>query len=157
MAILGYLIYGHNVQSQVTLNLPKEKISSKVAIYTVLAGPIAKYALTIMPISTAIESFLAAKYQENKPISILIKILLLISTMVCAILFPSFESVSSLSGALLIVLVSFLLPCVCYLKIFGIYRHFGYELAGISGIILLAVLVGAVGTYSSIAHTVKEA
>ncbi|KAF7153299.1 hypothetical protein RHSIM_Rhsim01G0012900 [Rhododendron simsii] len=157
MAILGYLIYGHNVQSQVTLNLPKEKISSKVAIYTILAGPIAKYALTIMPISTAIESCLPTKYQENKPISILIKILLLISTMVWAILFPSFESVTSLSGAGLIILVSFLLPCLCYLKIFGIYRHFGYELAGISGIIVLAVLVGVVGTYSSIAHTIKEA
>ncbi|KAG5557097.1 hypothetical protein RHGRI_007381 [Rhododendron griersonianum] len=157
MAILGYLMYGHNIQSQVTLNLPKEKISSKVAIYTILAGPIAKYALTIMPISTAIESCLPEYYQENKPISILIKMLLLISTVILAVLFPSFESVISLTGALLIVLDSFLLPCVCYLKIFKIYRHFGYELAGILELILLAILAGAVGTYSAIAHSIKEA
>ncbi|KAE9445133.1 hypothetical protein C3L33_22969, partial [Rhododendron williamsianum] len=42
-------------------------------------------------------------------------------------------------------------------KIFRIYRHFGYELAGISGLILLAISAGAVGTYSAIAHTIKEA
>ncbi|PSS04317.1 Vacuolar amino acid transporter like [Actinidia chinensis var. chinensis] len=156
MAILGYLIYGHTVQSQVTLNLPKEKISSKVAIYTILAGPIAKYALTIMPVASAIESSLPANYQDSRHISILIKMFLLVSTVVFAVLFPSFESVTSLSGAVLIVAVSFLLPCVCYLKIFGVYRNMGYELAGIVGIILLAVLVGVVGTYSSITQTVKQ-
>ncbi|XP_057460464.1 amino acid transporter AVT1I-like [Actinidia eriantha] len=156
MAILGYLIYGHTVQSQVTLNLPKEKISSKVAIYTILAGPIAKYALTIMPVASAIESSLPANYQDSRYISILIKMFLLVSTVVFAVLFPSFESVTSLSGAVLIVAVSFLLPCVCYLKIFGVYRNMGYELAGIVGIILLAVLVGVVGTYSSITQTVKQ-
>ncbi|XP_058205801.1 amino acid transporter AVT1I-like [Rhododendron vialii] len=157
MAIVGYLMYGHNIQSQVTLNLPKEKISSKVAIYTILAGPIAKYALTIMPISTAIESCLPENYREKKPLRILIKMLLLVSTVVLAMLVPSFETVTSLTGALLIILVSFLLPCVCYLKIFKIYKHFGYELAGISGIILLAILVGVLGTYSAIAHIIKEA
>ncbi|XP_057462758.1 amino acid transporter AVT1I-like isoform X3 [Actinidia eriantha] len=156
MAILGYLINGHTVQSQVTLNLPKEKISSKVAIYTILGGPIAKYALTTMPVASSIESSLPANYQDNRHISILIKMFLLVSTVVFAVLFPSFESVISLSGAVLIVAVSFLLPCVCYLKIFGVYRNMGYELAGIVGIILLAVLVGVVGTYSSITQTVKQ-
>ncbi|XWS73162.1 hypothetical protein CRYUN_Cryun02cG0102000 [Craigia yunnanensis] len=63
MEVLGYLIYGQNVQSQVTLNLPTEKVSSNVAIYTVLAAPIAKYALTAMPIITTIESRLPANYR----------------------------------------------------------------------------------------------
>ncbi|KAF5956685.1 hypothetical protein HYC85_003910 [Camellia sinensis] len=153
MAILGYLIYGQTVQSQVTLNLPQEKLSSKVAIYTILAGPIAKYSLTITPVATAIENCLPANYHHNKLIGMLIRLVLLISTVILAVLFPSFESVTSLSGAFLIVSVSFLLPCLFYLKIFGVYRNLGYELASIVGIIFMAVLVGIVGTYSSIAQT----
>ncbi|KAL7193688.1 hypothetical protein ACSBR2_025327 [Camellia fascicularis] len=132
MAILGYLMYGQTVQSQVTLNLPQEKLSSKVAIYTILVGPIAKYSLTIMPVATAIENCLPANYQHNKPIGMLIRLVLLISTVILAVLFPSFKSVTSLSGAFLIVSVSFLLPCFFYLKIFGVYRNLGYELVGIA-------------------------
>ncbi|KAF5181766.1 Amino acid transporter [Thalictrum thalictroides] len=36
MAIFGYLMYGEHVNSQVTLNLPVKKFSSKIAIYTTL-------------------------------------------------------------------------------------------------------------------------
>ncbi|KAJ0091527.1 hypothetical protein Patl1_14430 [Pistacia atlantica] len=135
---------------------PHEKVSAKVAIYTVLAGPIAKYALTVMPISTAIESRLPANYQDSKSISLIIRMALLLSTVVLAAVFPSFQSVASLSGAFLIVVVSFLLPCVCYLKMFQVYKNWGFELAGIVVITLMAVLVGILGTYSSIAQTVKN-
>ncbi|KAM7468533.1 hypothetical protein LguiB_016095 [Lonicera macranthoides] len=54
-AILGYLMYGDNLTSQVTLNLPTRNISSKVAIYTTLINPITKYAIIVSPIATAIE------------------------------------------------------------------------------------------------------
>jgi len=36
MAIIGYLMFGDEVESQVTLNLPLDKVSSKLAIYTTL-------------------------------------------------------------------------------------------------------------------------
>ncbi|KAL9445431.1 hypothetical protein AB3S75_018427 [Citrus x aurantiifolia] len=156
MGVLGYLIYGQNVQSQVALNLATEQVSSKVAIYTILADPTAKYALTVMPIATAIENRLPANYKDCKSASILIRMSLLVSTVVLAAVFPSFQSVTSLSGAFLIVVVSFLLPCVCYLKIFQVHRNWGYELIGILIIMLLAVFVGVLGTYSSIAQTVKQ-
>lgn len=156
LAILGYLIYGQNVQSQVTLNLPTEKLSSKVAIYTIIAVPIAKFALTVMPIATAIESGLPSNYQDSKPTGIIIRMTLLVSSVVCASVFPSFQSVASLSGALLIMVVSFLLPCLCYLKMFQVYRKWGFELAGIVAIMLMAVFVGILGTYSSIAQTVTH-
>ncbi|XVF47820.1 hypothetical protein PTKIN_Ptkin03bG0141700 [Pterospermum kingtungense] len=156
MAVVGYLIYGQNVESLVTLNLPTEKVSSKVAIYTVLAAPIAKYALTVMPISTTIESRLPANYRGRKAIGIFIRTSILLSTVVLAVVFPSFQSVMSLSGAALVVCVSFLLPCLCYLKTFEVYRKWGIELAGIVVIMLLALLAGSVGTYSSITRTVKH-
>ncbi|KDO73435.1 hypothetical protein CISIN_1g044509mg, partial [Citrus sinensis] len=138
MAVLGYLIYGQNVQSQITLNLPIEQVSSKVAIYTILAGPIAKYALTVMSIATAIERQLSASYKDCRSASILIRMSLLVSTVVLATVFPSFQSVTSLIGAFLKVVVSFLLPCVSYLNISEVYRNWGYELIGILAIMLLA-------------------
>ena len=50
-------MFGRDVQPQVTLNLPTSQVSSKIAIYTTLVGPIAKYALLlVMPIANAIES-----------------------------------------------------------------------------------------------------
>ncbi|KAK9092385.1 hypothetical protein Syun_027296 [Stephania yunnanensis] len=55
MAILGYLMYGDTVKSQVTLNLPIKKISSNIAIYTTLMNPLAKYAIILSPIVMAIE------------------------------------------------------------------------------------------------------
>jgi len=36
MAIIDYLMFGGEVESQVNLNLPLDKVSSKLAIYTTL-------------------------------------------------------------------------------------------------------------------------
>lgn len=46
--------------------MPTEHVSSKVAIYTILASPIVKYTLTVMPIVTAIENRLPASYKDCK-------------------------------------------------------------------------------------------
>lgn len=98
MAVLGYLIYGQNVQSQVS-----------------------NYKI-VMPIATAIENRLPANYKDCKSASILIRMSLLVITVVLAAVFPSFQSVTSLSGAFLIEAVSF-------------------KFTGIGGVSLLAFLL----------------
>lgn len=155
MAILGFLIYGQDVQSQVTLNLPTRMVSSKVAIYTILATPIAKYALIVIPIASVIEERLPPSYQAKKPINILIRMCLLASTVLLAIVFPSFQTVASLSGALLVVMVSFILPCLCYLKMFQLYKNWGFELVGIVVVMVMSGFVAVLGTYSTVAQNVK--
>ncbi|KAK1414085.1 hypothetical protein QVD17_29825 [Tagetes erecta] len=45
IAVIGYLMYGSNAKSEITLNLPTNKLSSRVAICTTIVTPIAKYAL----------------------------------------------------------------------------------------------------------------
>ncbi|RDY13761.1 Amino acid transporter AVT1J, partial [Mucuna pruriens] len=55
VAVLGYLMFGQDVKSQVTLNLPSNKFSSHVAIFTTLVNPIAKYALYLTPTIIAIK------------------------------------------------------------------------------------------------------
>lgn len=151
MAVVGYLMFGQHIESQVTLNLPTNKVSSKIAIYTTLAGPIAKYALIITPIANAIES----QVSTHRLSCIIIRTLLLLSTVFVALLFPFFGLLMALVGAILNVTVSILLPCICYLKIFG-GKKWRYEFVIIVGIILVAILAGVMGTYSSIVQIMKH-
>ncbi|KAJ3679670.1 hypothetical protein LUZ60_017681 [Juncus effusus] len=154
MAILGYLMYGEDVKSQVTLNLPVGKLSSRLAIYTTLINPFTKYALMVTPVANAIEErFLLG---NKRSISLLIRTLVVLSTVIIALLVPFFGYLMALVGSLLSVIVSFLLPCICYLKIFGIERCRKAELVLICGILVLGLLVATMGTYSSIMQIVRE-
>ncbi|KAI3784835.1 hypothetical protein L1987_43941 [Smallanthus sonchifolius] len=67
MGVIGYLMFGSNVESQITLNLPTNITSSRVAIWTTLVTPIAKYALEITPIVNAIEArFQYSSYNKRR-------------------------------------------------------------------------------------------
>ncbi|QCD86739.1 solute carrier family 32 [Vigna unguiculata] len=120
MAIVGYLMFGDGAESQITLNLPLDKVSSKLAIYTTLVNPISKFALMATPITNALKDLLPKTY-KNRVTSILLSTVLVMSTTVVALTVPFFGSLMSLVGAFLSVTASILLPCLCYLKISGTY------------------------------------
>ena len=136
MAVLGYLMFGQDVQPQVTLNLPTSQVSSK--IYTTLVGPIAKYALIVMPIANAIESRLP-RYYNIKLICILLRTLLLVSTIIAALAFPFFGILMAFVGAILNITVSIILPCLCCLKISRGYQKWGFEV-----LIIVVIMINAV-------------
>ncbi|XP_062151193.1 amino acid transporter AVT1I isoform X2 [Alnus glutinosa] len=155
MAVFGYLMFGENVQSQITLNLPTEKLSSKVAIYTTLVNPIAKYALMVTPIVNAAKSWFPCQY--NKRLSgLLVSTSLVFSTVSVALVLPFFASLMSLVGAFLSVTGSIILPCICYLKISGTYRRFECEMVVLWGVILMGFVVGIVGTYTSVMEIIRQ-
>ncbi|KAL2528746.1 Transmembrane amino acid transporter family protein [Forsythia ovata] len=149
MAVLGYLMFGSKVQSQVTLNLPTNKISSRVAIFTTLVNPIAKYALMVTPIVRAAENRFQS-FHNRGLLSILLRSTLVISSIIVAIAIPFFGYLMSLVGAFLSVTASIILPCLCYLKISGIHQRFGIELIFIVGIVLIGIVIMVVGTYTSL-------
>jgi len=142
-------MFGQDVQPQVTLNLPTSQVSSKIAIYTTLVGPIAKYALLVMPIANAIESRLP-RYYNIKLICIFLRTLLLVSTVIVALVFPFFGILMALVGAILNIIVSIILPCLCYLKISRGYQKWGFEVLIIVVIMINAVSIGVIGTYVSL-------
>ncbi|XP_010257515.1 PREDICTED: vacuolar amino acid transporter 1 [Nelumbo nucifera] len=153
MAVLGYLMYGEGVKSQVTLNLPVGKVSSHIAIFTTLINPFTKYAIMVTPIVIAIEDLFPCR---NKSISILIRTVLLISNVVVALTIPFFGYLMAFIGAFLSVMVSLLLPCLCYLKISKASRSPGLELVIIVGILVLGSLVAVLGTYISLSEIVNH-
>ncbi|KAK4271988.1 hypothetical protein QN277_020601 [Acacia crassicarpa] len=158
MAIFGYLMYGSNVQSQITLNLPVNRLSSKVAIFTTLVNPIAKYALMVTPITNALKELLQADgtCKKSRLTNILIGTALVISTVIVAVSVPFFGDLMSLVGAVLSVTASLLLPCFCYLKISETYKKFCFQTVAIMGIIFTGVLIGIFGTYTSVLNIIEQ-
>nr|XP_010317522.1 amino acid transporter AVT1J-like isoform X2 [Solanum lycopersicum] len=144
MAIVGYLMFVPSVLSQITLNLPINKISSKVAIYTTLVNPIAKYSLMIKPLENSMENQLPIHY-KTRVCSLLIRTILVISTVIVALAIPFFGYLMSLVGAFLSVTASIVLPCLCFLKISGIYQRLGFEQVFIVGIVIMGIAIMLVG------------
>ncbi|KAL5095900.1 hypothetical protein RYX36_000227 [Vicia faba] len=156
MAIIGYLMFGSNVESQVTLNLPLNKLSSKIAIYTTLVNPIAKFALMATPITNALKELVGRTYKNNRVTNIFVSTLLVVSNVIVALSIPYFGSLMSLVGAFLSATACILLPCLCYLKISGNYRKLGFETVTIVMIVLVAIVMGVSGTYISIVEIIQN-
>ncbi|XP_050205082.1 amino acid transporter AVT1I-like [Mercurialis annua] len=154
MAVIGYLMYGENLKSQVTLNLPTTKISTQIAIYTTLINPFTKYALVISPISKAIED--KFHLDNRRYLSILLRTSIMITTLVVASTIPFFAYVMAFIGAFLSVTVSMLLPCLCYLKINKAARNLGFELVVIVGILISGSFTAVVGTYISLKQIITH-
>lgn len=155
MAIVGYLMFGPSVLSQITLNLPTNKTSSKVAIYTTLVNPIAKYSLMIKPLENSIENQLPIHYKA-RVCNLLIRTALVISTVIVALAIPFFGYLMSLVGAFLSVTASIVLPCLCFLKFSGIYQRLGFEQVFIVGIVIMGIAIMLVGTYTSVLQIISH-
>jgi vesicular inhibitory amino acid transporter len=148
-AVLGYMIYGDDVQSQVTLNLPSGKLYTKVAIVTTLINPLAKYALLVAPITAAIEERFSLP-AGSAPARVSISTVVVVSTAVVASTVPFFGYLMSFIGSFLSVMATVIFPCLCFLKIYraeGIRR---IEVAAIAGILMMGVFVAVTGTYTSL-------
>ncbi|XP_052184313.1 amino acid transporter AVT1I-like [Diospyros lotus] len=127
--VIGYLMYGQDLMSQVTLNLPVNNRNPKIAIYTTLINPITKYALIVSPIATALEERLPL--QNSRLISLLLKTGLVISTVVVALAVP-------FSGY---VITS---------------QSFGAELMLIGAIIVMGASVVVLGSYTLVRQIVEH-
>ncbi|CAN6228412.1 unnamed protein product [Urochloa humidicola] len=159
MAVLGYLMYGGGVESQVTLNLPAARVSSKVAIFTTLINPLSKYALVVTPIATAVEERILRGGSSGPPparaVSVAVRTLLVLSTVAVALAVPFFAHLMALVGSLLSVGACMLLPCACYVRVFGPPRR-AAEAAAIVAILALGSMVVVTGTYSSVVQITHE-
>ncbi|KAF4352614.1 hypothetical protein CsatB_018450 [Cannabis sativa] len=153
---VSYVMYGDSVESQITLNLPTKLISSQVAIYTTLLIPVTRYALMLTPVANAIEGGLSIDYKNSRKVQLLVRFVLLVSTTMIAYVFPYFENLMAIVGSIFVALGSFVLPCLCYLKISSSYERWNFELVGNVVIILFATLAGILGSYSSIAELVHN-
>ncbi|KAI5339456.1 hypothetical protein L3X38_018728 [Prunus dulcis] len=156
MAVLGYLMFGSTVESQITLNLPTEELSSKIAIWTTLINPLSKYALMVTPILNTAQNWFPSCCKKSRSFRLFLSTSLVTSSVIVALVIPFFAYLMSLVGAFFSVTASLIIPCLCYLKISGTYRNLGCEMLIIGCIILMGVVVAIVGTYTSLQQIIEH-
>eukprot|EP00850_Spirogloea_muscicola_P004936 SM000022S07150 [mRNA] locus=s22:188681:200036:+ [translate_table: standard] len=119
-AVMGYMMFGDKLHSQITLDLPSHLAASKLAIWTTIVSPFAKYGLTLSPVALGMEELLP-QWLEGKPLWLsvtLMRTVLVATTVFCAIAFPFFDSVMAFIGSLLCMCISVIFPCLFYLRIY---------------------------------------
>ncbi|MCE5165851.1 hypothetical protein HAX54_012658, partial [Datura stramonium] len=141
IAVMGYSMFGSEIESQITLNLPTENFSSKLATYTTLINPIAKYALMMTPVINRLEEHFQSYSDKESSFSPIIRITLVMSSVIVALTIPFFGYLMSLVGAFLSITASVFLPRLCYLKISGTFRKLGFDLVTIGLIVLMGILI----------------
>ncbi|XP_075108625.1 amino acid transporter AVT1C [Nicotiana tabacum] len=154
-AVMGYLMFGDSADSQFTLNLPKGLIASKVAVWTTVVNPFTKYALTLSPVAMSLEELLPSKHAKSHVYPILIRTALAFSTLVVGLSIPFFGLVMALIGSLLTMLVTLILPCVCFLRILK-GKTSRLQVSVCVLIIIVGTLSAVIGSYSAVSNIIQS-
>ncbi|MCO5592947.1 hypothetical protein L7F22_046951 [Adiantum nelumboides] len=156
IAVLGFLMFGDDIKSQVTLNLPRGRPATKVAIVATLVNPFAKYALTVAPLAAAFEELLPLGLKAITFVAwgTTIRTLLVVTTVIIALTVPFFAYLMALVGSFLSTTVAITIPCLCYLKLFS-GRIPLWERLLIHVFLAIGLCACIAGTYSSILEIAK--
>ncbi|GJP62707.1 hypothetical protein CLOP_g19738 [Closterium sp. NIES-67] len=157
MAVMGFTMFGAALENQITLNLPRQFIASKIAIWTTVVNPFTKYALSMTPVALCLEELLPLDPLSPgyRRASLAIRTALVVSTVAVALLVPFFGYVMAFIGSFLSMTVSVMLPCACYLRILGPKATLSQHLLCYL-LISIGFVCATAGTYASVKGIIES-
>ncbi|CAK9322778.1 unnamed protein product [Citrullus colocynthis] len=114
-----------------------------------------KYALLMNPLARSIEELLPPRISSSYGCFILLRTALVASSVCVAFLLPFFGLVMALIGSLLSILVSVIVPTVCYLKIMG-SEATKMQITSSIFVVGLGIVSTILGTYSSLSRIAES-
>ncbi|OVA03233.1 Amino acid transporter [Macleaya cordata] len=157
LAFMGAKLFGPEVNSQITLSMPRHLIFTKIALWATVLTPMTKYALEFAPIAMQLDHKLPCSMSSKMRVLIRGSVgsLLLIGILGLALSIPYFEYVLGLTGSLVSIGISIIFPCVFYTKIF--WSQLSKPILVLNLILIsLGSLAGLFGTVSSFKSLIKS-
>ncbi|XP_075516001.1 LOW QUALITY PROTEIN: amino acid transporter AVT1H [Primulina tabacum] len=150
LAFMGAKLFGPQVNSQITLSMPPNHASTKIALWATVITPMTKYALEFAPFAIEMERNLPDSMKPRTKMFVrgIIGSIMLLIILLLALSVPYFEHVLSLTGSMVSVGICVIFPCVFYMKIFwGEITRPVMILNG--GLVAVGVILGLFGAVSS--------
>ncbi|MCO5547906.1 hypothetical protein L7F22_001360 [Adiantum nelumboides] len=155
LGVIGVLMFGDSIKSQVTLNMPRHLLASKVAIWATVATPITKFSLLLSPVASEMEAWcldyfkLKERSLGESIMSKAIRAMLLGFIVLVAFALPYFGYVIELVGSAMTATICMILPCIFYLRCHQEQKMTRRQIVELYFLITISAVVGLLGTYLS--------
>ncbi|KAK9726814.1 hypothetical protein RND81_05G238800 [Saponaria officinalis] len=154
VAVMGFLMFGEDTNSQITLNLPANAAASTFALFMTVISPLFKYSLLLNPLARSLEEFLPGERSNSYWYIIPLRTTLVVSSVLVAFLVPFFGYVMAFAGSLMCLLASIVMPALCYVKI--VKNISSSETILCYLVAVIGLIVAMFGTYSSIYNIIQQ-